>query len=312
MLRKRLVSGLGFLAMVGSATFAAGALDGGVDVIAHRGASAYAPENTLAAFALAAEMGADWFELDCTLTSDGEVVVIHDDTIDRTTGAEGRVADLTMAELKEYDVGSWFDPKFADERFPTLGEALDLGSARGIGVYVEIKDIDEDDALEAELLALGADGDSLLPGMRAAVMEAIEASGSRNLELTFKSIELIRERKMEGRAVIQSFSPVVCAVALAKAPEIRCELLASSEKDDPLHWTTMLRWVELLQPAGFNVHRKDFSASLVADLHAKGRTVGVWTVNGRREMRELSEAGVDAIITNRPDDALNAVGRAGH
>ena len=112
---------IGSVLMSGCATYRAGAPKGSVDVIAHRGASAYAPENTLAAFHLASEMNADWFELDCTLTQDGEIIVIHDDTIDRTTPAEGRVADLALAELKALDAGSWRDPEFADERLPTLG-----------------------------------------------------------------------------------------------------------------------------------------------------------------------------------------------
>ena len=120
-------------------------------VIAHRGASAYAPENTLAAFQLASDMKADWFELDCTLTKDGEVIVIHDDTVDRTTPAEGRVADLTLAELKTLDAGTWRDPEFADERLPTLGESLDFAKGK-IGVYIEIKDSDDDSALREQIL----------------------------------------------------------------------------------------------------------------------------------------------------------------
>jgi len=144
----------GCIVMAACTSIEAGAAPGLTDVIAHRGASAYAPENTLAAFALAAEMGANWFELDCTLTRDGEVIVIHDDTIDRTTGAKGSVAEMTLSELKQYDVGSWFDPKFAEERFPTLGEALDLAKEKRIGVYVEIKNSDDDRELMRELLAL--------------------------------------------------------------------------------------------------------------------------------------------------------------
>ncbi|MBN2310352.1 MAG: glycerophosphodiester phosphodiesterase, partial [Candidatus Hydrogenedentes bacterium] len=102
----------------------------GVDVIAHRGASAYAPENTLAAFQLAHEMGADWFELDCTLTKDGQVLVIHDDSVERTAGVKRHVSDMTLAELKELDAGSWKDPKYAGERLPTLAEALDLAKGK--------------------------------------------------------------------------------------------------------------------------------------------------------------------------------------
>ncbi len=154
MIRVGLWSILGCVLMGGCMSYRAGAPLGEVNVIAHRGASAYAPENTLAAFSLAADMGAHWFELDCTLTKDGEVIVIHDDTIDRTTGVEGVVAEMTLAELKRYDAGSWFDAKFAGERLPMLGEALDLGKDRRIGVYIEIKDSDDDRALNSQLMAL--------------------------------------------------------------------------------------------------------------------------------------------------------------
>jgi len=293
--------------MAACTSIEAGAAPGLTDVIAHRGASAYAPENTLAAFALAAEMGANWFELDCTLTRDGEVIVIHDDTIDRTTGAKGSVAEMTLSELKQYDVGSWFDPKFAEERFPTLGEALDLAKEKRIGVYVEIKNSDDDRELMRELLALADEGGLLLPDKRDEMMRHIESSGTRNLELTRKVIVLIRERKMEKQAVIQSFSAVACAIALAEAPGIRTELLATSSDNDPLQWNRYLRWLKLLDPSGFNINKKDFTESLARDLHAQGKTIAVWTVNDPDQMRELIRAGVDALITDKPDVALSVL-----
>lgn len=297
----------GCIVMAACTSIEAGAAPGLTDVIAHRGASAYAPENTLAAFALAAEMGANWFELDCTLTRDGEVIVIHDDTIDRTTGAKGSVAEMTLSELKRYDVGSWFDPTFAAERFPTLGEALDLAKEKRIGVYVEIKNSDDDRELMRELLALADEGGRLLPDLRDEMMRHIESSGTRNLELTRKVIVLIRERKMEKQAVIQSFSVVACAIALAEAPDIRTELLATSSDNDPLQWDRYLRWLKLLDPPGFNINKKDFTESLARDLHEQGKTIAVWTVNDPDQMRELIRAGVDALITDKPDVALSVL-----
>src|SRR5690625_6609337 len=95
-------------------------------IIAHRGASGNAPENTLAAFQLAVEEGADGIELDVHLSKDGELVVIHDDTLDRTTNGTGRVQDKDLDELKTYDAGSWFDSKFASERIPLLQEVIDI------------------------------------------------------------------------------------------------------------------------------------------------------------------------------------------
>lgn len=107
-------------------------------VLGHRGASAHAPENTLAAFELAFREGADGIELDVTLSADGVPVVIHDDFLDRTTGGFGRVWEHGISELKSLDAGSWFGPAFRGEKIPTLAEALDLARGRGI-VNVEIK-----------------------------------------------------------------------------------------------------------------------------------------------------------------------------
>ena len=169
----------GCVLMGGCMSFEAGAPEGMVDIIAHRGASAYAPENTLAAFSLAADMGAHWFELDCTLTKDGAIIVIHDDTIGRTTGAAGVVAEMTLAELTRSDAGTSFDLKFAEQRLPTLGEALDLAKERRIGVYIEIKDSENNRSLNSQLSDLVRECERLLPNHAEKMLAAIEASGSR-------------------------------------------------------------------------------------------------------------------------------------
>src|SRR5512143_199880 len=93
-------------------------------ILAHRGASRRAPENTMAAFRLAAELGADGVELDVQLSKDGEVVVMHDSRVDRTTDGHGRIRDLPLAELRALDAGGWYAPEFAGERIPTLAEVL--------------------------------------------------------------------------------------------------------------------------------------------------------------------------------------------
>lgn len=96
------------------------------EIVAHRGSRINRPENTLTAFEEAIRVGADGIELDVHLSKDGEVVVIHDETVDRTTNGSGRVRHLTIAELKELDAGSWFDAAFAGEKIPTLLEVLEL------------------------------------------------------------------------------------------------------------------------------------------------------------------------------------------
>src|SRR3972149_9393656 len=108
-----------------------------VMVIAHRGFSGQAPENTLASFKKARELGSDMIELDVRFSKDGHMVVMHDDTLDRTTNGRGKVADYTLKELKQLDAGSWFAPQFSDERIPNLNEVLELAKGK-ILVNIEI------------------------------------------------------------------------------------------------------------------------------------------------------------------------------
>ena len=109
------------------------------EVQAHRGASAVAPENTLAAFRAAAEQGARWVELDVALLADGTLVVIHDDSVDRTTSGSGNLGTLNRADLDRLDAGAWFHARFAGERLPTLDETIEVLGELGLGANVEIK-----------------------------------------------------------------------------------------------------------------------------------------------------------------------------
>jgi len=295
--------------MTGCATtYRAGAPEGCIDVIAHRGASAYAPENTLAAFALAAEQGADWFELDCTLTRDGEVIVIHDNNVERTTnrGAKDSVAGMTLAELKTLDAGSWKDPKFAGERLPTLAEALDMAKG-GIGVYIELKNSANDDLLMAQIMQVAGDCDELSPKMWRQIMNLIREDGTRNLELTRKVIDLVRERRMKEQVVIQSFSPIVCAIALEEAPDLRTEFLAAKDDKKPERWPLILRWEDLLNPHGFNINLDSLDPDLVNRVHGEHRSMAIWTIDDEADMRRVVEWGVDGIITNVPDVCLRVL-----
>ena len=275
-------------------------------VIAHRGASAYAPENTLAAFRLAAEMNAPWFELDCTLSQDGDVVVIHDDTLNRTTPLKGRVMRTPTNLMTEADAGSWFDDEFSNEKIPLLSETLDFAKDT-IGVYIEIKNSDSDHRIEQDILAMKDKDTAFNKKQLKKVLKQIEESESRNLELTRKVIQLVRDRKMEKEIVVQSFSPIVCAVALIEAPELRTELLASSDKDKPEVWEEFQRWVQLLNAPGFNINKKLATPEFVENMHAQGRTVAVWTVNNEADMRKFQEMNVDFIITDKPDIALEVL-----
>lgn len=121
-------------------------------IIAHRGYSSEFPENTLASFAGAFDIGTDYIELDVQMTKDGEIVVFHDGSLKRITGAEGAVSDYTYEELLSMDAGSWFDPSFAGEKIPTLDEVLALTAGQGGKVYLELKDIGEVPGFEETVL----------------------------------------------------------------------------------------------------------------------------------------------------------------
>lgn len=112
---------------------------GTVLVIAHRGASGYAPENTLAAFRRAVALGANFIETDLQLSRDARFVAIHDDSVDRTTNGKGRVHDLTLPELRRLDAGSWFGSEFASEQVPTLEEILEFSKKHDVVFYLELK-----------------------------------------------------------------------------------------------------------------------------------------------------------------------------
>ena len=108
-------------------------------IFAHRGASGHAPENTIAAFRKAVELGFNWIETDCMLTRDGRVILHHDDTLERVTGKNALVSDTGYDDLKDLDCGSWFDTAFSAERIPTLEALIELCAELGIGVNLELK-----------------------------------------------------------------------------------------------------------------------------------------------------------------------------
>nr|WP_275901523.1 glycerophosphodiester phosphodiesterase [Cohnella algarum] len=158
--------------------------------IAHRGASAYCPENTMAAFKRAIALGATAIETDVQMTSDGHPVLIHDESLQRTTGSPKLVKDVTLEELKRLDAGSWFDPSFGKETVPTLGELLELVKPTSLQVNLELKN-----------------GVVVYP----------------NLEETV--IEEIRKYGMSDRIMISSFNHYSLVKCKRLAPEVRTGIL---------------------------------------------------------------------------------------
>jgi glycerophosphoryl diester phosphodiesterase len=125
--------------------------NGYVHVCGHRGHSIGAPENTLAALTATRDNGGTCAEIDCMLTSDAEIVLMHDDFLDRTTNGAGLVSCADLATIGKLDAGSWFDPRFAGERVPTLGEAISHAQAIGIGLVIEIKEFQDVERLGSRL-----------------------------------------------------------------------------------------------------------------------------------------------------------------
>ncbi len=295
------LSTLALLTLAGCATtFHAGAPKAMIDVIAHRGASAYAPENTLASFAKSIELKADWFELDVHLTKDGQLVVIHDGSLERVAGIKRSVPEMTLAEIKQADAGSGFSRDFAGERIPTLDEALALAKDR-IGVYIEIKSDAPDKLLTGKMAETVSKHQGSRDALLRALMDQIRDSRTPTLELTQKTIEAVRARHMKDQVVIQSFSPVCCAIALAEAPELRTEYLGSDDKDNPDRWKQYLAFGNAIGVAGFNINFDSVTPERIAAFHQAGKTCAVWTVDDPAAMRHCVECGADAVISNKPD-----------
>ena len=275
--------------------------------IAHRGASAYAPEHTIDAYRLALEQGADYVEQDLGLTRDGVLVCLHDLSLERTTNVEavfpnratvekegGRerrrwyVDDFTLAEVKQLDAGSWFDPAFAGARVATFQEALDLVKGKA-GVFPELKG-------PARLRAKGL-------SLEDAVVAALERNG-------------LASATVRGRPAVhlQSFEEQSLRTLARRLPAIPRTFLIQAP--DPDGWLTPARLQEMRSFAtGIGPQRQlvDARPALVAEAHAAGLTVVPWTFRARRgaaeeagtataDMRRfISTYGVDGLFTDNPD-----------
>lgn len=147
-------------------------------ICAHRGASIQAPENTVAAFRRAGELGADMFELDVSLTRDGEMVIMHDATVDRTTDGTGKVSDLTLAEIKNLDAGSWKDPRFTGEPVPTLEDTFVNRDGQMINVEIKanVPNVEETaDKVVALVRKYGLQKNVVVSSFSAAALERVYA-----------------------------------------------------------------------------------------------------------------------------------------
>lgn len=235
----------------------------------HRGASHDAPQNTLAAFELAAQYGADGIELDVHLTRDRVPVVIHDEHVDATTDGRGLVREKTLAEVKELDAGSTFDPRFRGERIPTLAEVFE---AMGKRVLINV-----------ELKGMGWQADGL---------EAIVA-------------DLIARHGLSERVIISSFNPIRLRRMRHIAPQLPLGFLHDWETPPAQRWLAAALMVGFPVEAD-HPHHVRVTPSYIARARRRGQRVNVWVVNEPERMRELRDMGVDLIMSDRPD-VLRAV-----
>jgi glycerophosphoryl diester phosphodiesterase len=231
-------------------------------VLAHRGASAHAPENTIAAFILAADQRADGIELDAKLTHDGEIVVMHDATVDRTTDGCGRVSDLTLSEIKSLAAGSNFGTQHTPEGVPLLAEVFDAVAQRLI-INVELTNYT-----------------------------------SRNDGLESKVIDLIKQYALIDRVMVSSFNPFALRKAKSIEPRIVCGLLYSP--DMPIYLRRA--WLAPIIPRldAHHPHYQQVTARYVRRLHSHGKKVNVWTANDIDAIRSAIEFHVDGIMGDDP------------
>ena len=255
-------------------------------IIAHRGASAVAPENTLAAFALAMDDGADGLELDVRLSRDGVPVVIHDATLRRTGLREEAVARLMSKQLREVDAGTWFNrahprrarEEFARECVPTLAQVFRLFQDRDAQLYVE---------------------------MKAAADESF-------IDLTQAVAQLIKEHKLHSRTVVVSFDLTAVAQIKQIDPVIRTGALFEPKSDI----TTVVRKQRMIDAAidhGANeilLHRSIATRGAVRMAAENDLPAVVWTVDDPKWIERARSLGIRALITNDPAKMIVSEARA--
>lgn len=230
-------------------------------ILGHRGARNYAPENTLASFTLAIEQGADGVELDAKLSADGFVVVHHDTTVDRTTDGSGRLSHFTLAELREFDAGSFFSDTFRGEKIPTLQEVFETIGKRAI--------------INVELTNYFTPRDGLVE----------------------KVCELVRHHALQKQIIFSSFFPGNLRKAAKFLPEIPRGLL--TQVNGLGLWGRSFGFAfgdyQALHP-----YLTDVTVQQVQRVHRLNRKINVWTVDKEEDICRLMAWGVDGFITSDP------------
>lgn len=223
-------------------------------VMAHRGASTEAPENTMAAFQKAIDDMADYIELDVQLTNNGEVIVMHDSNAYRTTGVDANIVNMTYKEVKTLDAGSWFSDEYVGENVPSLKEVLELTQGK-IKLNIELKPVDNGTAL------------------------------AKN------TVRLIEKYNMVNDCVITSFSESALKAVKTYNQEIKVGYILSAAYGD---------FYDMKNVDFFSVNAAFLSKRTIDAIHNSGKQVYAWTVNNKEAIKNLTNKGVDGIITDNP------------
>ena len=229
-------------------------------LIAHRGGSLEAPENTLASFRHAINVGVEYVELDVQMSKDGVLVVIHDETLDRTTNGSGSIGDYTYAELKKLDAGSHFAPEYRGETIPTLRDVLELCASAGVGVVLELKSPHLYEGLVEKTVALLAE---------------MKAQGAQNYWCISFDHDSIRRLRALDPAMPLGY------------------LYGQSEQTFVSSDTTIQAHCPYFRTA--LAHPDQVARAL-----NMGKHIFVYTVDEEDDLRRLAEIGVAGIVTDRP------------
>jgi glycerophosphoryl diester phosphodiesterase len=242
-------------------------------VVAHRGSSLSAPENTMAAFRLAVDAGADMIEFDVRMTRDFELVVHHDRSLGRTSDGSGRVWDLTLDEMRGTDAGSWHSRRFAGERIPTLRQVLDE-IPFSVGLDIEVK----------------TDGDR-----------------RRGAALPESVLLLVRESRREDSVVVSSFDHRFLRRLHHLDPSLRLGALLLPVRDG---FRSPSQLARRTGASMFICSRTQLRARHMRDARAAGLSVAVYGVNTAADLAKARRAGVHAVITDNPARIIRALGSA--
>lgn len=233
-------------------------------IIAHRGVSSLAPENTMAAFSKCLDLGITWFEFDVQMIADGSLVVIHDDSLDRTTNATGAVAEKTFAQLRGVDAGAWFGDVYRMERIPELSSVVELLNSTTLAANLEVKPVGSAEQRDAVVEAV-AKVAGKVTDQKKLLISSFDEGVLANLS-GFRTAYLV------DRAALKADLPG----RVNRAVELGCRAIHP-------------------EVAGFD-------ESGLAAMQSAGLEVNVWTVDDLAEGKKLAEWGVDGLITNRPQD----------